>query len=158
MYIWDDIRSEKVFWKRISQKLVNFQMLRTSYNNNLNLYILWCSSHFPLHVLVFSMCINLVTRVLLSLISIVKRGSFTWWNWLATYYWYRGHKKVCLIFCILHFFVGVWKRISEQPSIFVTSIYLSLANTIFSFSFETWMVTQHEKVIRKFSYFILIST
>ncbi|XP_061341662.1 uncharacterized protein LOC133287973 [Gastrolobium bilobum] len=56
-----------------------------------------------------------------------------------------GHKKVSLIFCILHFFVGVWKKISEQPSIFVTSICLSLANTIFSFNFETWMVTQHEK-------------
>lgn len=56
-----------------------------------------------------------------------------------------GHKKVCLIFCTLHFFVGVWKKISEQPSIFTTSICLSMANTIFSFSFETWMVTQHEK-------------
>ncbi|KAJ1414520.1 Molybdate-anion transporter [Sesbania bispinosa] len=56
-----------------------------------------------------------------------------------------GHKKVCLIFCILHFVVGVWKKISEQPSIFMTSICLSMANTIFSFSFETWMVTQHEK-------------
>ncbi|PNX73996.1 major facilitator superfamily domain-containing protein 5-like, partial [Trifolium pratense] len=57
----------------------------------------------------------------------------------------RGHKKVCLIFCILHFFVGVWKKITQQPSIFMTSICLSMANTIFSFSFEAWMVTQHEK-------------
>ncbi|KAL5099183.1 hypothetical protein RYX36_003510 [Vicia faba] len=56
-----------------------------------------------------------------------------------------GHKKVCLIYCILHFFVGVWKKITQQPSIFMTSIFLSMANTIFSFSFETWMVTQHEK-------------
>ncbi|XP_045812212.1 molybdate-anion transporter isoform X2 [Trifolium pratense] len=56
-----------------------------------------------------------------------------------------GHKKVCLIFCILHFFVGVWKKITQQPSIFMTSICLSMANTIFSFSFEAWMVTQHEK-------------
>ncbi|KAH1163871.1 hypothetical protein GLYMA_01G191800v4 [Glycine max] len=56
-----------------------------------------------------------------------------------------GHKKVSLIFCILHFIVGVWKKISEPPSMFMTSICLSLTNTIFSFSFETWMVTQHEK-------------
>ncbi|KAF7828645.1 molybdate-anion transporter [Senna tora] len=56
-----------------------------------------------------------------------------------------GHKKVCLIFFVLHFFVGIWKRISEHPSIFVTGICLSLANTVFLFSFETWMVTQHEK-------------
>ncbi|KAK7309169.1 hypothetical protein RJT34_05691 [Clitoria ternatea] len=56
-----------------------------------------------------------------------------------------GHKKVSLIFCILHFFVGLWKKISEQPSMFMTSICLSLANTIFSFSFESWMVTQHKK-------------
>ncbi|KAF7809905.1 molybdate-anion transporter [Senna tora] len=56
-----------------------------------------------------------------------------------------GHKKLCLFFCVLHFFVGIWKRVSENPSIFVTSICLSLANTIFSFSFETWLVTLHEK-------------
>ncbi|XP_019424487.1 PREDICTED: molybdate-anion transporter-like [Lupinus angustifolius] len=56
-----------------------------------------------------------------------------------------GHKKVCLVFCILHFFTALWKRTLEQPSIFMTSICLSLANTIFSFSFETLMVTQHEK-------------
>ncbi|XP_019421978.1 PREDICTED: molybdate-anion transporter-like [Lupinus angustifolius] len=56
-----------------------------------------------------------------------------------------GHKKVCLFFCILHFIIALWKRVLDQPSIFMTSICLSLANTIFSFSFETWMVTQHEK-------------
>ncbi|CAK8537467.1 unnamed protein product [Lathyrus sativus] len=59
-----------------------------------------------------------------------------------------GHKKACLTYltyCILHFFVGVWKKITQQPSIIMTSVCLSMANTIFSFSFETWMVTQHEK-------------
>ncbi|XP_028796387.1 molybdate-anion transporter-like [Neltuma alba] len=56
-----------------------------------------------------------------------------------------GHKKACLFFGILHLFVGIWKRVSEYPSIFVTSICLSLASTIFSFSFESWMVTLHEK-------------
>ncbi|XP_020230348.1 uncharacterized protein LOC109811117 [Cajanus cajan] len=56
-----------------------------------------------------------------------------------------GHKKISLVFCILHFIVGIWKKISGQSSLFMTSICLSLANTIFSFSFETWMVSQHEK-------------
>ncbi|KAJ7952784.1 molybdate-anion transporter [Quillaja saponaria] len=56
-----------------------------------------------------------------------------------------GQMKVCLIFCILHLFVGIWKRIAKRPSILVASICLSLANSIFSFSFETWMVIQHDK-------------
>ncbi|KAF3440852.1 hypothetical protein FNV43_RR19138 [Rhamnella rubrinervis] len=56
-----------------------------------------------------------------------------------------GQKKVCLIFCILHLLVGLWKRIVAHPSILVTSIFLSLSTSIFSFSFETWMVVQHEK-------------
>ncbi|KAI4327378.1 hypothetical protein L6164_019847 [Bauhinia variegata] len=56
-----------------------------------------------------------------------------------------GHKKTSLIFCVLHLFLGIWKRISENPSIFPTYICLSLASTIFSFSFESLMVTQNEK-------------
>ncbi|XP_059457181.1 uncharacterized protein LOC132187045 isoform X2 [Corylus avellana] len=56
-----------------------------------------------------------------------------------------GPEKVCLIFCILHLFVGIWKRIIAHPSVLVASICLSLASSIFSFSFETWMVVQHEK-------------
>lgn len=58
----------------------------------------------------------------------------------------RGHKKFCLIFCILHGFIGLWKRFIANPSIMVASIFLSLSGSIFSFSFETWMVVQHEKV------------
>ncbi|KAG6729036.1 hypothetical protein I3843_01G007500 [Carya illinoinensis] len=56
-----------------------------------------------------------------------------------------GQKKVCLIFCILHLFVGIWKRIIGHPSVLVASICLSLTSSIFSFSFETWVVVQHEK-------------
>ncbi|XAR57732.1 hypothetical protein NMG60_11025981 [Bertholletia excelsa] len=56
-----------------------------------------------------------------------------------------GQKKVCLIFCILHLFVGVWKRISQHPSIWLASVCLFLASSIFSFSFEAWMVVQHNK-------------
>ncbi|KAG8642687.1 molybdate-anion transporter [Manihot esculenta] len=56
-----------------------------------------------------------------------------------------GHKKACLIFCILHLFVGVWKRIMPHPSIWLASICLSLATSIFSFSFEAWVVVENEK-------------
>ncbi|POO00754.1 Molybdate-anion transporter [Trema orientale] len=56
-----------------------------------------------------------------------------------------GQKKVCLLFCILHLFIGLWKRIVPHPNILVAGICLSLSASIFSFSFETWMVVQHEK-------------
>ncbi|KAL7193347.1 hypothetical protein ACSBR2_025036 [Camellia fascicularis] len=58
-----------------------------------------------------------------------------------------GQKKVCLIFCMLHLFVGVWKRIIAHPSVWLASICLSLASSIFSFSFETWMVVEHDKLV-----------
>ncbi|KAL7231697.1 hypothetical protein ACSBR2_009851 [Camellia fascicularis] len=57
-----------------------------------------------------------------------------------------GQKDVCLIFCILHLFVGMWKRICPHLSVWLASICLSLASSIFSFSFETWMVVEHEKI------------
>ncbi|PSS30705.1 Molybdate-anion transporter like [Actinidia chinensis var. chinensis] len=57
-----------------------------------------------------------------------------------------GQKKVCLIFCILHLFVSMWKRIFAHPSVWLASICLSLAASIFSFSFETWMVVTHDKL------------
>ncbi|KAH7846148.1 hypothetical protein Vadar_010476 [Vaccinium darrowii] len=57
-----------------------------------------------------------------------------------------GHKKVCLIFCILHLFVGVWKRSFAHPGAWLASICLSLASSIFSLSFETWMVIEHDKL------------
>lgn len=56
-----------------------------------------------------------------------------------------GHRKFCLFFCILHLFVGIWKRITAHPSVWVASVCLSLASSIYSFSFETWMVVEHEK-------------
>ncbi|XP_048233039.1 molybdate-anion transporter [Ricinus communis] len=56
-----------------------------------------------------------------------------------------GHKKACLMFCILHLFVGIWKRIMSHPSIWLGSICLSLATSIFSFSFEAWLVAENKK-------------
>ncbi|KAF8377623.1 hypothetical protein HHK36_031005 [Tetracentron sinense] len=57
-----------------------------------------------------------------------------------------GQKKVCVLFCILHLFVAIWKRVTMHPSAWVASTCLSLASSIFSFGFETWMVTEHEKL------------
>ncbi|KAI7751775.1 hypothetical protein M8C21_012742 [Ambrosia artemisiifolia] len=57
-----------------------------------------------------------------------------------------GRKKICLMFCILHLFVAVWKRLFSHPSIWLASICLSLATSIFLFGFETWMVVEHDKL------------
>ncbi|XP_010531289.1 PREDICTED: molybdate-anion transporter-like [Tarenaya hassleriana] len=56
-----------------------------------------------------------------------------------------GHQKICLLFCILHFGVGAWKRITRSPSAGSLNVCLSLSALIFSFGFETWMVVEHEK-------------
>ncbi|XP_065876634.1 uncharacterized protein [Euphorbia lathyris] len=56
-----------------------------------------------------------------------------------------GHKKVCLLFCILHLFVGILKRILSHPSFWLASLCLSLATSIYSFSFEAWIVVENEK-------------
>ncbi|KAJ4962700.1 hypothetical protein NE237_022639 [Protea cynaroides] len=57
-----------------------------------------------------------------------------------------GQKKTCLLFCILHLFVGIWKKLTMHPGVWVPSIFLSLASSIFSFGLETWMVAEHEKL------------
>ncbi|CAM8985728.1 unnamed protein product [Rhodiola kirilowii] len=56
-----------------------------------------------------------------------------------------GPKRLCVFFCVLHLLVGIWKKITIHPSVWVASICLSLATSIYSFSFETWMVLDHEK-------------
>ncbi|KAI3503032.1 hypothetical protein L1887_31467 [Cichorium endivia] len=57
-----------------------------------------------------------------------------------------GRKKVSLIFCILHLLVAVFKTLFSHPSIWLASVCLSLASSIFIFSFETWMVVEHDKL------------
>ncbi|XP_057251433.1 uncharacterized protein LOC104894920 isoform X1 [Beta vulgaris subsp. vulgaris] len=56
-----------------------------------------------------------------------------------------GHKKFCLLFSILHLIMGVWKTLAAHPTVWIANICLSLASSIFSFSFETWMVLEHDK-------------
>ncbi|KAK3032904.1 hypothetical protein RJ639_034952, partial [Escallonia herrerae] len=57
-----------------------------------------------------------------------------------------GQKKICLTFCILHIFVGIWKRLVSHPSVWLASVCLSLTNSIYLFNFETWMVIEHDKI------------
>ncbi|KAG8373859.1 hypothetical protein BUALT_Bualt11G0069000 [Buddleja alternifolia] len=57
-----------------------------------------------------------------------------------------GHKKLCLLFYMLHLFVSLCKIFIGTPTIWVASICLSLASSIFSFGFETWMVVEHDKL------------
>ncbi|KAL6512843.1 hypothetical protein OROHE_019633 [Orobanche hederae] len=57
-----------------------------------------------------------------------------------------GHKKLCLLFYMLHLFVTICKIVIGTPTIWLISISLSLASSIFSFGFETWMVVEHEKL------------
>ncbi|XP_010277112.1 PREDICTED: molybdate-anion transporter-like isoform X4 [Nelumbo nucifera] len=57
-----------------------------------------------------------------------------------------GQRKVCVLFCFLHLVVGFWKSVSRHPSVWMASICLSLASSIFSFGFETWMVVEHDKL------------
>ncbi|ONI02829.1 hypothetical protein PRUPE_6G224200 [Prunus persica] len=82
--------------------------------------------------MMFSLCVGFAASLLI--------GSF-----LGVLSDVIGPKKVCFLFCILHLFLGLWKRIIDHPSVLATSICLSLAASIFSFSFETWMVVQHEE-------------
>ncbi|XP_078440585.1 major facilitator superfamily protein [Wolffia australiana] len=56
-----------------------------------------------------------------------------------------GPKNTCMIYCVLHLFVGAMRSTSERPSVWISSLSLSLASFIFQFSFETWMTSEHEK-------------
>ncbi|XP_071693809.1 uncharacterized protein [Rutidosis leptorrhynchoides] len=57
-----------------------------------------------------------------------------------------GRKKVCLMFCVLHLFVAVCKMLFSHSSIWLASVCLSVASSIYLFGFETWMVVEHEKL------------
>ncbi|KAI3903232.1 hypothetical protein MKW98_031886 [Papaver atlanticum] len=56
-----------------------------------------------------------------------------------------GRKKVCVLFGMLHIFVGNWKKFTMHPSAWIVSICTALASSVFSFSFETWTVTERDK-------------
>ncbi|CAN8283969.1 unnamed protein product [Cochlearia groenlandica] len=56
-----------------------------------------------------------------------------------------GQKRICLLYCVLHLVVGVWKRITMSPSALFANVSLSLAGLVYSFGFETWLVVEHEK-------------
>lgn len=57
-----------------------------------------------------------------------------------------GPRNVCLLFYTLHLFVSIFRSVLTHPSLCFTSFCLSLASSIFSFSFEAWMVCEHDKL------------
>lgn len=57
-----------------------------------------------------------------------------------------GPKKVCLFFWVLHLFIGIWKWTAPNSNLWMGSISFFLSTSIFSVSFETWMVVEHEKL------------
>ncbi|KAG6385003.1 hypothetical protein SASPL_153827 [Salvia splendens] len=54
-----------------------------------------------------------------------------------------GHKKLCLLFFLLHLLVSLWKLVFGTSTF---CIFLSLASSIFSFGFEAWMVVEQDKL------------
>ncbi|KAL1567853.1 hypothetical protein AAHA92_03282 [Salvia divinorum] len=57
-----------------------------------------------------------------------------------------GHKKLCLLFFLQHLLVSLWKLVFGTSTFWLTSIFLSLASSIFSFGFESWMVVEQDKL------------
>ncbi|XP_042458761.1 molybdate-anion transporter-like [Zingiber officinale] len=56
-----------------------------------------------------------------------------------------GARKACLLFCFLHIFLGALKSLIKHPIFWMSNICLSIASSVFSFCYETWMVIEHEK-------------
>ncbi|KAF3796425.1 Molybdate-anion transporter [Nymphaea thermarum] len=57
-----------------------------------------------------------------------------------------GQKKACMFACLLQLAGGILRGMNKYPSVWMTCIFLSLSSSIYSCSFETWMVTEHEKL------------
>ncbi|KAJ4783892.1 Major facilitator superfamily protein [Rhynchospora pubera] len=57
----------------------------------------------------------------------------------------KGPRKACLLYCMLHLFAGMLKCVNWLPFVWIASAFVAIASSLFSFCFETWMVTEHEK-------------
>ncbi|XP_078173455.1 major facilitator superfamily protein [Carex rostrata] len=56
-----------------------------------------------------------------------------------------GPRKACLLYCMLHLFASLLKCVKWLPFVWLASALVAIASSLFSFCFETWMVTEHEK-------------
>ncbi|KAL0913864.1 hypothetical protein M5K25_017356 [Dendrobium thyrsiflorum] len=56
-----------------------------------------------------------------------------------------GPRKFCILFCFFHLLVGVLKSVTWQQSMLMSTLFMGIASTVYSFCFETWMVAEHEK-------------
>ncbi|CAN6481314.1 unnamed protein product [Victoria cruziana] len=57
-----------------------------------------------------------------------------------------GQKKACMFACLLQLIGGIVRGMNKCPSVWMSSIFLSLSSSIYSCSFEAWLVAEHEKL------------
>jgi len=59
---------------------------------------------------------------------------------------YRGPRRFCIFYWVLQLAVGTLKSFSALRCAWINNFILTLASSMFSFCFETWLVVEHEKV------------
>nr|CAB3479746.1 unnamed protein product [Digitaria exilis] len=61
----------------------------------------------------------------------------------------RGPRRACIFYWVLQLAVGALKSFSVLRCAWINNFILALASSVFSFSFETWLVVEHEKQDQK---------
>ncbi|XP_068635430.1 uncharacterized protein [Aristolochia californica] len=84
---------------------------------------------------------QMVTALAIGCVAALFAGTF-----LGVFSDFIGHNKTCVLFCLLHLFAGILKSFTRHPSIIIPNVCLAIASSIFGFSFESWMVVEHEKL------------
>ncbi|XP_059074236.1 uncharacterized protein LOC131034289 isoform X2 [Cryptomeria japonica] len=59
---------------------------------------------------------------------------------------FLGRKKACIVFCILHLIGCLARLFNKYHSLLMGTSSISLASSLFSCTFETWMTTEHDKL------------
>lgn len=57
-----------------------------------------------------------------------------------------GRKKACIMFCVLHITGSLAMQFNKYYSIWMGTVSLAIASSLFSCTFETWMTAEHEKL------------
>nr|CAB3481911.1 unnamed protein product [Digitaria exilis] len=61
----------------------------------------------------------------------------------------RGPRRACIFYWVLQLAVGALKSFNVLRCAWINNFILALASSVFSFSFETWLVVEHEKQDQK---------